>query len=196
MALRLHAITVHEGPVTNLLPAGIATLPVRELMALVAEAPYTRVAPDPEDAVRVGAILDGVAARRALLPAPYGTVFRGRDALERWMELHYVALCDALAFVEDRAAVRVHVRKQGDVEGDAMALADTIFRGLRRRAVAAVLIGGGDDVVATSAFLVERDLWGAFEDGVQEEARRFPTLDVSLSGPWAPYDFVRLQFVI
>lgn len=193
MAFRLHALVLQEGSAAGI-PAGVSAIPFREIVALVAEVSYVRITPDADDAATAREWIDALAARRAVLPAPYGTVFRSRDALARWLELHYVSLTDALEHVGDRVASRVHVRAGDAGDAELGAAADAIFRALRRHAVSSVTLGALDAGAESAAFLVERDLWGAFEDGVREEARRFPSHEVTLTGPWAPFDFVRLQF--
>jgi hypothetical protein len=51
------------------------------------------------------------------------------------------------------------------------------------------------DVADVSAsFLVERSRWREFAEAVATEARRATPLDVAMTGPWPPYDFVRLHF--
>jgi hypothetical protein len=47
---------------------------------------------------------------------------------------------------------------------------------------------------ASASFLVDRSRWRAFADAVAGEQHRDPELEVRLTGPWPPYDFVRLQF--
>jgi hypothetical protein len=51
-----------------------------------------------------------------------------------------------------------------------------------------------DDGEASASFLVDRSRWRAFVDAVALEGQRDPALEVRLTGPWPPYDFVRLQF--
>jgi Gas vesicle synthesis protein GvpL/GvpF len=51
-----------------------------------------------------------------------------------------------------------------------------------------------DDPDASASFLVDRSRWRAFADAVATEGERNPAVDVELTGPWPPYDFVRLQF--
>jgi hypothetical protein len=41
---------------------------------------------------------------------------------------------------------------------------------------------------------VELDHWNAFADLVTKEDQRQTALDFHLSGPWPPYDFVKMQF--
>jgi len=49
-------------------------------------------------------------------------------------------------------------------------------------------------IVLSAAFLVERELWLEFERGFALARAANPALSVDLTGPWAPYDFVRMQF--
>jgi len=180
------------------------TIVFRDLAAVVSE--REKFSLDEPDEVAIGAhrvIVDAVYKRQVVLPTPPGVVFRTEHVLTRWMELHYVALSDALAFVTDRLAVRVHVeravpihREDAESGSDLAEVAGTVFRDLRRRAVASVplTIEKITGISLSGAFLVERDLFREFERGVAEAAASQPKLSIRLTGPWAPYDFVRMQF--
>jgi hypothetical protein len=204
MAFILHAVTPAEtaaGPIVP--PEGTAKIVFRDLAAIVTE--RERFALDENDEVALGAhraVVDGIFRKQVVLPTPPGIVFRTEHVLTRWMELHYVALSDALSFVTDRVAVRVHVQRAGGTKDDAEAgsdLADMgaiVFRELRRRAVASVplTIEKVTGISLSGAFLVERELFREFERGVAEVKSTNPKLSIELTGPWAPYDFVRMQF--
>lgn len=200
MALRLHALVFSEGFPNGVIP-GASLVPFRDLGAVVAEAPYELVLPDEAILERQREVVEAVARRGAVLPAPPGTVFRSRQALEQWIELHYVALSDALAFVDDRVGARVHVRRadaprdEREAGADLAAVAAECFRVLRRQAVASVQLRSehATGIAVSSAFLVERELWGEFKSAVEEEQERSPSLEITLTGPWPPYDFVRMQ---
>ena len=45
-----------------------------------------------------------------------------------------------------------------------------------------------------ASFLVERERWDVFNDIVREEQKRLREMRVECTGPWPPYDFVRMQF--
>lgn len=140
----------------------------------------------------------------SVVPAPPATQFRNPAALGQWLELHASALDEALAHVEGRAMARVTACR--DLEGASSdpavlppsAAAAESFRVLRRHAVAAVPVAGGaagdGTTIATEAFLVDRVQWDAFAAEVVAEDERSPGLLLRLTGPWPPYDFVRLQF--
>jgi len=209
--LRLFGVTAHEPTDAPALPAGALLVPVRDLAAVVAETRHARPAVGPQELVAHRAAVAAVFARHSILPAPPGVVFRGRDPLARWLDLHYVTLSDALGFVEGRAGARVHVGRRGGAEVaagspaeelaiDIDGVAADIFRVLRRHAVASVPIppapgeAAATSAGSTSSFLVERDQWRRFEEVVAQEGRRDPDLLFRLTGPWPPYDFVRMEF--
>ena len=205
MALLLHAVTPTDtasGPLA--LPDGTTKVEFRDLAAVVSE--REKFALDEADEVTAGvhrAIVDAIFKRQVVLPTPPGIVFRTEHVLTRWMEVHYVALNDALSFVTDRVAMRVHVqrsapihREDAEAGSDLAEVASTVFRDLRRRAVASVPITS-EQVTGTplsGAFLVERELFREFERGIAEVKAAQPKLTIRMTGPWAPYDFVRMQF--
>jgi hypothetical protein len=203
MAIRLFAIIPADSQNTDLAADGTRVIPFRDLGAVVSDQrQFVLEESSPGDLVAHRSVIDALFQRGAVLPAPVGVLFRAPDVLMRWMELHYVALSDALEFVEDRAVARVHIeRAQGKAEeretgADLAAAAAEGVRALRRRAVAAVplrlekLTG----LMLSAAFLIERDLWRDFADAVEEQQQAHPKLRFELTGPWAPYDFVRMQF--
>jgi hypothetical protein len=215
MALRLHAIALAEAAHAPSLAEGRSTgafpsieldtslIPFRDLCAIVSDQKaFMLEEVMPADIERHRVIVDSIFRRTAVLPAPVGTVFRTADVLTRWMELHYVSLTGALDFVEERAGARVHIlRADGEAEdvevgSDIAAAAAEAFRALRRRAVAAVPLRIEEitGLVLSAAFLIERDLWKEFVHTVDEQRDAHHLLRFDLTGPWAPYDFVRMQF--
>jgi hypothetical protein len=204
MALRLHAVTVidsvHEA---HVLQDGARAIPFRDLAAIVTDREkFSLDDPVPVLADRHRVIVDTVFKAQVVLPTPVGIVFRTEHVLARWMELHYVALTDALAFISDRVAARVHVSRASgkpvnkEAGSDLAEAAGEIFRELRRRAVASVALTTEQvtGIVLSGAFLIERELWAEFERGFVLSRDTNPELNVELTGPWAPYDFVQMQF--
>jgi len=219
MALRLHAITFADGHQHTAIGDGSATgtgsgtgtgswsgtllVPFRDLCAVVSEQKnFTVDEPSPKDVDRHRAVVDWLFKRTTVLPAPVGVVFRGADVLKRWMELHYVSLTGALEFVDDRVVARVHIvradGKDDDLEAgsDLAAAAAESVRALRRHAVATVPLTHEQvtGLVLSAAFLIERELWKTFLTGVEEQQDAHHLLRFDVTGPWAPFDFVRMQF--
>jgi len=186
-----------------------------DLAVVIAEQPSANGSPAP-DVDRHRAVVAEVFAQCAIVPAPPGTVFRSIGVLRRWVALHHTALLGGLAYVEGRAEGRVHVRRSetaaprrggaGETpaaaphqDGASLETAATeIFHELGREQPAWVVpltaLAGRDGGEASASFLVDRARWRAFADAVAAEQHRDPGLEVRLTGPWPPYDFVRLQF--
>jgi hypothetical protein len=209
MALRLHAITVADMTVD--IPSGTGTettaitqfIPYRDLCAVVSEQRNFTV--DPPSAAAVDfhrSVVDAVFRTATVLPAPVGVVFRAPDILKRWMELHYVALTGALEFVEDRVVARVHVIRAdstGDdreAGSDLAAAAAESLRELKRHSVSSVPLRREEitGLALSSAFLIDRNAWRSFVGATEEQQSAHRLLQFTVSGPWAPYDFVNMQF--
>lgn len=202
MSLRVYGVVMHDGQGPAKLPAGVRLIPVRELAAVVEEGDFRTHGVQDADLERQLDVIASVFNQDAVLPAPVGTIFRSEDVLQKWMELHYVALSDALAWVEDRVAARVHITRAGGRESDReagsdlAAIAAEVTRSLRRHAVASVPLRSEQvtGIMLSAAYLVERNLWQEFSDAVGDERERHEHVTMEFTGPWPPYDFVRFQF--
>jgi len=175
----------------------------RALAAIVAPSTYHAPKLDEEMETYLR-VIDEVHAHSAILPAPPGTVFRSLATLTGWLELHYFTLTETLSSVEGHSAARVSIEgRPGEQEGEAgksfSALAAESLRLLRAHAGATVTLpaneeDGDDGVVVRASFLIDTERWQAFQEAVAAEGRRQPALDFRVTGPWPPYDFVRMQF--
>jgi hypothetical protein len=187
MTFRLHAITSMDAHHPREAVDGTAVVSFRDLGAVVSEQKaFNPPVAEAEDVEKHRVVVDALFRAGAALPAPYGVVFRSREVLTRWMELHYVALRDALEFVEDRAVARVHIRRASaeetdvDVSSDLSAAASEAYRALRRKAVAAVPlhVEPVTGVIVSGAFLVDAELWKDFVAAVDELRDAHELLDL------------------
>jgi hypothetical protein len=203
LALRLYGVAAVESGHAMSLAEGTTLVHYRALAAIVEPSPYTvSTLPDDEMSKYI-AVLEEAQSHSAVLPAPPGTVFQSQPTLTRWLELHYFTLTEALSVIDGHAAARVSVTAQGKQGDDARksfaALAAESLRLLRGQAAATVTLpkADGDEeegVLARASFLVDTQRWQAFKDTVSKEAQRQESLDFQVTGPWPPYDFVRMQF--
>jgi hypothetical protein len=198
-------VSLEDGPPLRLADGHV--IQFRDLGALVRDTAFTSMPADEKEIAAYRAIVEGAFNSRSVVPAPFGTIFRHRDSLMRWLELHYFTLADALRYLHERQVARVRVspglatqswdtREHVVREHDLEVTAFDSFRVLRRQAVAFLPLqaqGRKTDEGAEAAFLVEREQWSAFVTAVKEEQRRLPDLRFEQSGPWPPYDFVRLE---
>jgi hypothetical protein len=223
-ALQLFAVAGLEPGDGGPLAPETELLVYRDVGAVVRRASWARPTTGERDVDAYRTVIESVFARRPVLPAPVGTLFRSELALRQWLELHYVSLSEGIAFVEGKAMARLHVAPalaprraapaapspgrldvgegvekeggEGTANGTVGAQAAELFRELRRHSAAAIPLPRRDGAaeVIVGSFLVERERWRAFEEAATELGRQAPGIAVRLSGPWPPYDFVRLQF--
>lgn len=200
--LRLYGVMLlHEGSRGGSPAANTQVIRFRDIGAVVRGAPYAAVEPTEEERTAYQRVIESVFDRGTIVPAPFGTVLRSADQVSRWLEMNYMGLAEGLHFVEGRCEARVHIGNSVALEGkepsaDAPALANECFRGLRRHAAAAVPIKQpmGSQVLLSGAFLIPRDTWDDFSAQVREEAGRCPAMRFEQTGPWPPFDFVRMEF--
>ena len=202
-ALRLYGVAAAESGHTSSLAEGTTLTHYRALAAVVEPSTYSIASLDDGEMANYLRILEEVHAHTSVLPAPPGTVFQSASTLTRWLELHYFTLTEALSVIEGHAAARVSITMQGKHELETQksfaALAADSLRLLRSQAAATVTLPKADEddadgVVARASFLVDTQRWQTFNDTVSKEAERQSTLDFHVTGPWPPYDFVRMQF--
>jgi hypothetical protein len=203
VGLRLYGVAAAESGQATSLAEGTTLVHYRALAAIVEPSPYSVSTYGDDEMGTYVRVLEESHARSSVLPAPPGTVFQSQSTLMRWLELHYFTLTEALAVVEGHTAARVSITAHGNQEDDSRknlaGLAAESLRLLRSQATATVSLPAtdGDDedgVVARASFLIDAQRWQAFTDTVSAEATRLPGLDFRVTGPWPPYDFVRMQF--
>jgi hypothetical protein len=203
-ALRLFGVAAVESGHTTSLAAGTTLTHYRALAAIVEPSPYSAVKLDDAEMEKYLRILEEAYIHSTVLPAPPGTIFQSQGTLSRWLELHYFTLTEALSVIEGHAAARVSItapngRGENDTDKSMAALAAESLRLLRTQAAATVTLPkvSTDDeegIVARASFLIDSQRWQSFQDTVSKEARRQTALDFKVTGPWPPYDFVRMQF--
>ena len=198
----MYGVATVESGHTSSLAEGTGLTHFRALAAIVEPSPYTTVSLDDGEMEKYLRVLEEAYSHSTVLPAPPGTVFQSQGTLTRWLELHYFTLTEALSVVEGHAAARVSITaqaKDGDTQKSLASLAAESLRLLRAQAAATVTLPrtDGDDetgIVARASFLIDSQRWKSFTDLVSKEAERQTALDFHVTGPWPPYDFVRMQF--
>jgi hypothetical protein len=209
-ALKFFGVAAHDSTSTTALAEGTSLVQFRSLAAIVSPTRYHKVSLEEKEMAEYTRVLEEVQSNAAVLPAPPGTIFRSRDSLMRWLELHYFTLTQTMSAIEGHGQARLTVTKTLGVDPEnatgaeakesakqLLATASQSMRVLRGQAAATVslpAVEGETAIVAQASFLVELDRWTAFAELVQKEDQRQTALDFHLSGPWPPYDFVKMQF--
>jgi len=165
----------------------------RDLEALVRLVHYEMPMLDETRVLEHQRVIERVMRRMTVLPAPYGIVFRGRRQLIRVLEDQYLVLDEGLAFLEGHWEMRVHVRASDPtLEPELGDAALQLYAELRRITRAAVPFPRESGRVLGAAFLVERTAWLEFMERAEQLAAAYAGLSLDVTGPWPPYDFVRV----
>ena len=202
--LRLFGVAELENGLADSLPDGTTIVQHRGLGAIVESTAYSAAKLEEGELARYATVVEEAFKHGTILPAPPGTIFKSHGTLAHWLELHYFTLTDAMGVVEGKVAARISIGsgakvKEDDAAKSFQALGAEALRLFRGHAKATVVIPLTEDeakegVIARASFLVPAEKWESFQAAVSQESRRQPALDVQLTGPWPPYDFVRMQF--
>lgn len=157
-----------------------------------------------------------------LVPVPPGLAARDEEAVRRFLRRARLPLLEALELTEGCWELRVHLlrrregtRGSGDgspggpagggedgpgassrddaaAGGELPAGASGLARALRRRCRAVRSLPPPPGVVLSRACLVPRPRWIALVEEVARREEGLAGLEADVTGPWAPWDFVRL----
>ncbi len=176
--------------------ASLRCIRYRELEALVRAAPFGVPPLDHAALVEHQRTVERAMRRATIVPAPYGLVFRTRRALVTFLHEQYPALDEALAFLDGHWELRMHVVRSGPGEATPglVDLALHAYTELRRFARAAVPFPNDGRKLLSAAFLVERGDWVGFVERADDLGAATPELTFDVTGPWPPYDFVKMIF--
>lgn len=168
----------------------------RELVALARPSPFDVPALERAELIAHQRAVEHVMRRGTILPAPPGVVFRGRRPLMHFLEDQYLALEEGLGFLEGSWELRLHIAPAapGPADGELVRLAAQLYAELRRLARAAVPFPREERRLLSAAFLVERAGWIDFVERAEDLGASHGALALDVTGPWPPYDFVKLVF--
>ena len=166
----------------------------RDLEALVRPVPYRMPDLDEGSLSEHQRMVDGTLRKGAILPAPFGLVFRGRRAVVRFLEDQYIVLDEGLAFLDNHWELRLHIAAADDDAAASLTeLGTHLYSELRRFARAAIPLRAAGDRVLSAAFLVDRNSWIEFVERTEDLGSSHLELSFDVTGPWPPYDFVRIH---
>lgn len=174
--------------------SGFRRIQFRDLEALTRQARFDLPALGPSQLVGHQRVLEWVMRAGTVIPAPPGIIFRGRRPLVRFLEDQYLALDRGLSFLEDHWELRLHVDAivPGDPAPELHDRVARIYAELRSQARAAIPFPRQRRRLLSAAFLVERSAWIPFVERAEDLIMASPELQLDITGPWPPYDFIRM----
>ena len=172
---------------------GVIGVRYRDLEALVRMVSYELPELDADAVQAHQRVIETVARRSTLLPAPYGIVFQGRRPLIRMLQEQYLVIDEALSFVEGQCEIRIHwtAADENDLDEGLINTAAQIYASLRRMARAAVPFPCERPRLLSAAFLVQKTSWVEFIQRAEDLSAPHVEIALDITGPWPPYDFVR-----
>lgn len=190
----------HERRLAKLASADEVQLVEHEgLAALVHVVPYRLPEWNREMVRRHSSAVERAMRRCTIVPAPYGIVFRSRKQVVEFLANQRVALEEVLNFLDGTFEMRLHIQPSGrrpDLSERELAdQAARFYTALRRRSRAAFTLPASPPRVLSAAFLVGRTDWVNFVEYADELDADHPEFQLDLTGPWPPYDFVRMAFL-
>jgi hypothetical protein len=173
---------------------GVQRVRYRDLEALVRDVPFVIPADTNRAVEEHQRTVEMVMRRTTVLPAPFGIVFKGRRPLIKLMQEQYLILDEGLSLLDDHWELRLHVSasKGGEAETEYSDVAMAIYAELRRFARAAVPFPSEGRRLVSAGFLVDRTTWVEFVERIEDFATHHSQLSFDITGPWPPYDFVRV----
>lgn len=197
---------VGDGTAAPAAPDGTRRVAREGLAAVVSPDPGPGGPPAGVDGelARHARIVEALAASGAVVPAPAGLVAPDEAAIRAFLDRARLALEEALDFFEGAAEMRLHVRRHpvrrdtdppeaaAPTDAEAASAAGGLYHRLRRHARAARRLEPAAGDLLTAAFLVPRAGWSEGTEMVTRWGESQPGLLARLTGPWAPYDFVRM----
>jgi hypothetical protein len=176
-------------------PGSVEAVRFRDLAALLRPGPAA-AEPDAAEVLAHHRAVEEAMQRGDVVPAPWGVVLSQRDEAAELLRDQYVELDHALALVDGRWEFRLHLSPAalGSADADWAARFNALYAELRPLARAALPAPPADRRSFSASFLVDRVSSDAFSERVQELRDEHPDLAVEQTGPWPPYDFVRITF--
>lgn len=174
---------------------GARLVAYEEVAALVCPAPPMGADADPLNVTARHHEVHRALLRGDVVPAPVGVVFQSDEEVAAFLAASYGSLRAALARVKGRWEFRLHVTivDTAFAPSKALDLATHIYAELRRVSAAALTLHHGAGRVLSAAFLVDRAASEPFRDRADHLSRLNSALELDLTGPWPPYDFVQMK---
>ncbi len=192
--LYLYGITRSRGWRNNKNEDGQVRVRFRDLEAITNPMVFELPPLDDEHVKGHQQVVEQVMRRTTILPAPFGIVFSGRRTLIQFLQDQYLMLDEALSFIDGYWELRMHVSAPGSggPRSELQESATSIYSDMRRMARATVPFPRDADKLMSAAFLVDRAAWIDFVQRADDLGKANPELSIDVTGPWPPYDFVRV----
>jgi gas vesicle protein GvpL/GvpF len=165
-----------------------------DICAVVSRVPREPIAATREHLLAHERVNRAVLADRTVIPMSFGMQCRSRQDVAELLRSGYDAFFEALEQMDGKLEFGLQGYRHGDAAAGADRAVPEILRQLGDVSLASRLNAPfGTGMVMNAAFLVQRSGAAGFDHGVREISQRYPDLMFKRSGPWPPYNFVRIR---
>lgn len=175
----------------------VYTIPQGDIAAVVCDSPMMDYELAEDDIRRHEAVLRRVMEEHTLVPVEFGTTIQNERILRHLMRKAYGTVKECLGLLDNMVELGAKAVLDGDnvVEPEERKeYASDILTSLDAKAKQAVLRDlFSDRLILNASFLVRRGDIDAFSNEVTKLQEKYPMLKLLYSGPWAPYNFVRIK---
>lgn len=171
----------------------IQKLDIRDMAVLFSFYPILHPVVEEKEAMLHAEILNKLAARTAIIPMAFGTVFKDREILETVLTKSYIVSKKTLELIKDKIELGIKVVKK-ESEGIPAEVSKEILKELNN--ISAKSVPGdmfSERLLLNHSFLVERNKFPQFSDKIGELEKKYSGLKFIYTGPWPVYSFVNIN---
>jgi len=166
----------------------------KDVSAVVSDCSDLNPQPSEENAkIHENVIKEIMISSNSVVPMAFGMIFANEKILKSIIKTAYIAVKKALNAVEGKLELGVRVIAKEGAE-NRNGISDEIFGTLKEKSEETKK-GNlfSDRLILNGHFLVKKDRMGEFSNNVEELESKYPNLKFHYSGPWAPYNFVKIN---
>jgi hypothetical protein len=171
----------------------VYSIPYKDVSIVVSDAPSLIIEFDEENLRSHSRALSRVMEDCTIIPSEFGTVIGSEKILLRLMDKCYRGVVATFKIVNGTAELGIKIIPEDKTKVDHSKI-DALINDLK--AVSNQVIFGdrfSERIALNASFLVKKGDYDVFSGKIDEFTKACPDLKVLYSGPWAPYNFVRLK---
>ncbi len=171
----------------------VYSLPFKDVSIIVSNSPTISIEPNEENLRSHSRALSRVLEDFTIIPSEFGTVIGSEKILMQLMVKCYRAVLATFKIVNGTAELGIKIISGDKTKVDHGKI-DALINDLKS---VSNQVSFGDRfserIALNASFLVKKGDYDVFSDKIDEFNKACPDIKVLYSGPWAPYNFVRLK---
>lgn len=178
--------------------AKVYTIPYRNVAAVVSESPMKDYELTEDNMKRHEVVIRRVMEEHTVVPVEFGTVIQNERILKHLLKKAYDPVRECLRLVNNMVELGIKAVINGDIvfadPEKRKECATSILESLNNRAKQLVKDDlFSDRLILNASFLVNKEEINTFSNEVTGLQEKYPMIKLLYSGPWAPYNFVRIK---